>query len=114
MGDTPLVWSDVIPLGSNGSTQTLSVVEQALDSGASPPGFAQFLSREGIEYVVERNDLDLTATGAPPPAQVHQVLSETPGLTEVAAFGPFLPLHQVQEGVLPVYDSPGDTHLRPE
>jgi arabinofuranan 3-O-arabinosyltransferase len=110
---SPLVWSDVIPLGSNGSTQTLSAVERVLDSGTSAPGFAQFLARQGIAYVIERNDLNLTATGAPPPAQVHQVLSETAGLTEVAAFGPVLPRHQVQVGTLPLYNSPADTHLRP-
>jgi len=110
VGNTSLVWSDVISLGSNGSTQMLSTVERALDEGTSPPGLAQYLSREGIEYVVERNDLNLTTTGAPPPAQVHQVLSDTPGLTEVSSFGPILPEHQVQVGSLPVYDS--QSHLR--
>ena len=112
VGSTSLLWNDVIPLGSNGSTQTLTAVEQTLDYGISPPGFGQFLSREGIKYVIERNDLDWTATGAPPPAQVHQVLSETAGLTEVASFGPMLPQRQVQVGALPVYDSSAYTHLR--
>ena len=101
--------SDVIPLGSNGSTQTLNAVEQAFDSGTSPPGFAQFLAREGIRYVVERNDLNLSTTGAPPPAQVHQVLADTPGLTEVASFGPIIPKLRAQVGTLPVYDSPRDS-----
>jgi arabinofuranan 3-O-arabinosyltransferase len=74
---------------------------------------AQYLSQEGIEYVVERNDLDLKLTGAPPPAQVHQVLSETPGLTEVASFGKRLPADQVAFGTLPVYDLPTDLDLPP-
>ena len=108
----PILWSDVIPLGSNGSTQTLNAVEQAFDSGTSPPGFAQFLAREGIRYVVERNDLNLSTTGAPPPAQVHQVLADTPGLTEVASFGPIIPKLRAQVGTLPVYDSPRDSRLR--
>ena len=68
---------------------------------------------EGIKYVIERNDLDLAKSGAPPPAQVHQVLSETPGLTEVASFGPILPKSQVELGPLPVYNSIADVHLRP-
>jgi arabinofuranan 3-O-arabinosyltransferase len=113
VSDTSLEWRNVIPVASNGYIQTLDVVEQALDSGTSPPGLAQFLSREGINYVVEQNDLDVAATGAPPPVQVHQVLSETPGLTEVASFGPILPLKQVEFGSLPVYDSPQDLRLRP-
>ena len=54
---------------------------------ASPP----YLGRSGIDYVVERNDLDLASTAAIPPAQVHQVLSQTPGLVRVAGFGPFIP-----------------------
>jgi arabinofuranan 3-O-arabinosyltransferase len=91
----------------------LDTIEQVLASGTSPPGFAPFLSREGIKYVVERNDLNLTTTGAPPPGEVHQVLAETPGLVEVASFGPYLPRTQTAVGSLPVYDSRSYTHLRP-
>jgi arabinofuranan 3-O-arabinosyltransferase len=108
-----LEWRNIIPVGSNGYNQMLDAVEQALDSGTSTPGFAQYLGREGIDYVVERNDLNLVATGAPPPAQVHQVLSETPGLTEVASFGTFLPSSQTEFGNLPVYDSRSFQRLRP-
>ena len=108
-----LEWRNIIPIGSNGYNQMLDAVEQALDSGTSTPGLAQYLGREGINYVVERNDLNLAATGAPPPAQVHQVLSETPGLTEVASFGAFLPARQVEFGNLPVFDSPSFQRLRP-
>jgi arabinofuranan 3-O-arabinosyltransferase len=102
----------VIPLGSNGSTQTLTAIDRVLDGGTSPPGFSQFLSREGIEYVIERNDLNLAATGAPVPAQVHEVLSETPGLFEVASFGPLLTQRQTGIGAPNVYDAKADTHLR--
>jgi arabinofuranan 3-O-arabinosyltransferase len=108
-----LLWRDVVPLGSNGNDQMVDAVEQALDTGVSPPGLAQYLAREGIDYVVERNDLNLKLTGAPPPAQVHQVLEETHGLTQVASFGPYLPLSQVEHGPLPVYDSSSSLHLRP-
>jgi arabinofuranan 3-O-arabinosyltransferase len=106
-------WRNIIPFGSNGYNQMVDAVEQALDSGVSPAGLGQFLAREGIDYVVERNDLNLKATGAPPPAQVHQVLAETPGLKEVASFGPYVPTTQVEYGSLPVYDSFSYLHLRP-
>ena len=110
---TSVEWLNVIPIGSNGYVQMMQAVEQALDSGTAPAGLAEYLSREGINYVVERNDLNLSATGAPLPAQVHQVLSETPGLTEVASFGPYLPLTQVEYGSLPVYNSNSYLQLRP-
>ena len=113
VSDTSVEWRNVIPIASNGYIQMLDTVEQVLDNGTSTPGLAQYLSRQGIKYVVERNDLDLAKSGAPPPAQVHQVLSETPGLTEVASFGPILPKSQVQLGPLPVYNSMADVHLRP-
>ena len=90
----------------------LDAVEQALNDGTSPAGLANYLTREGVNYVVERNDLDLSTSGAPPPAQVHQVLTETPGLTQVASFGPYLSVNQVAGGRLPVYDSPTFLRLR--
>lgn len=112
VASTSQEWRNIIPIGSNGYIQMLDAVEQALDSGNSPAGLAQYLSREGIDYVIERNDLNLVATGAPPPAQVHQVLAESPGLTEVASFGPLLPGNQIAFGRLPVYDSPSYLKLR--
>jgi arabinofuranan 3-O-arabinosyltransferase len=110
---TSVTARSINPVGSAGNTDMLSTVESALDTGTTQPGLAQYLSRSGIDFVVERNDLDLRATGAPPPAQIHQVLSETPGLVEVAAFGPYLPKSQVAQGDLPVYDSPSYLRLRP-
>jgi arabinofuranan 3-O-arabinosyltransferase len=103
----------IIPLGSNGNTDMLSAVQNAIATGTAERGMAEYLSRSGISYVVERNDLNLTLTGAPPPAIVHQVLSETSGLTEVASFGPYLPVSQVAHGTLPVYNSPSSLRLRP-
>ncbi len=110
--DTSIEWRNLIPVGSNGYIQMLSAVESVLDSGTTAPGLSEYLSRGGIKYVVEQNDLNLKITGAPPPAQVHQVLSETNGLKEVASFGPKLAPAQVAYGSLPVYDSPADLRLR--
>lgn len=111
--NTAVEWRNLIPLGSNGNTQVLETVEQVLDSGTSPPGFAQYLSRQGIDYVVARNDLNFNATGAPPPLQVHEVLSETKGLREVASFGSFISPEQASEHDLPLFGSVTDDRLRP-
>ena len=112
LASTSVTVRSIIPLGSDSNTDMLSAVEDALATGTSQPGLAEYLSRSGIDFVVERNDLNLEATGAIPPAQVHQVLSETPGLVQVAAFGPSLPRSQVAQGDLPVYDSKSYVHLR--
>jgi arabinofuranan 3-O-arabinosyltransferase len=112
LASTSVTARSIIPLGSDGNTVMLSAVEDALAAGTSQPGLAEYLSRSGIDYVVERNDLNLEATGAIPPAQVHQVLSESSGLVQVAAFGPYLPRSQVAQGALPVYDSKSYAHLR--
>ena len=112
LASTSVTVRSIIPLGSDGNTAMLSAVEDALATGTSQPGLAEYLSRSGIDFVVERNDLNLKTTGAIPPAQVHQVLSQTPGLVLVAAFGPLLPRSQVTQGDLPVYDSNSSVHLR--
>ena len=112
LASTSVTARSIIPLGSNGNTGMLSTVEDVLATGTSSPGLAEYLARSGIDYVVERNDLNRTLTHSLPPAQVHQVLDETPGLTRVASFGPYLPLEQVADGELPVYDSASSRHLR--
>ena len=113
VSNTALQWRNLIPTASAGYIQTLDEVDRVLDTGTEEPGLPVYLARNGVKYVVERNDLNLNTTGAPPPAQVHQVLAETPGLTEVASFGPYLPSTQVQTGRLPLYDTASDVHLRP-
>ena len=113
VSNTSAMWRNIIPVSSNGNIQALDAVESVIDGGTAQAGLAQFLSTQGVKYVVERNDLDLPAVGGPPPAQVHQVLSETPGLTEVASFGRFVSPAQASYGSLPVFDSPADLRLRP-
>ena len=105
LSDTSVESRNLVPIGSEGYIQMLDAVETVLDNGITTPGLAEYLSRGGIRYVIERNDLNWRADGAPPPAQVHQVLSTTNGLKEVAAFGPVLGLTQVTNTVLPVYGS---------
>ncbi|MHB1585123.1 MAG: alpha-(1-_3)-arabinofuranosyltransferase domain-containing protein, partial [Acidimicrobiales bacterium] len=101
----------LVPTGSKGNDLVLGAVESSLDRGVPTPGMAAFLARAGIDYVVARNDLNLAATGAPPPAQVRQVLAETPGLRRVATFGPLVSRRQASPGPLDVYDVPDALHV---
>lgn len=103
LAGTSVTSRSIVPFGSNGNTQMLSVVEGIIDSGTPQPGLAQYLARSGIDYLVERNNLDVSATGAPHAAVVHQVLSETPGLVRVATFGPYVSTRLSKDGVLPVF-----------
>jgi arabinofuranan 3-O-arabinosyltransferase len=100
----------LVPVGSNGNDQILDSVESSLEQGVASPGMAQFLARSGFDYVVVRNDLDLSATKAPAPAQVRQVLSQTAGLKLVASFGPVISEAQANPSGLPVYDKSSTTH----
>jgi arabinofuranan 3-O-arabinosyltransferase len=103
----------IAPFGSDGNDGVMDAVDASLNSGVAEPGMAAYLARAGYDYVVVRNDLNLSATGAPPPAQVQQVLSETTGLRLVATFGPVISLSQAASGSLSVYDSvTADRHLR--
>ena len=112
LSNTDIEWRNLIPLGTSGYIQMLDAVETVLDNGISTPGLAEYLARGGVKYVIERNDLNWQTTGAPPPAQVHQVLSDTSGLTQVAAFGPHLKVKQAENSALPVYESAFPTALR--
>lgn len=109
---SPVTSRTIVPFGSDGNTQMLSAVEDAIDTGTPQPGLAAYLSRSGIDYLVERNNLDLPSTSAPPAAQVHQVLANTPGLRRVAAFGPFVSSHTTHVGVLPVFEFGNAPRLR--
>jgi arabinofuranan 3-O-arabinosyltransferase len=95
----------LVPFGSNGNDLVMDTVEASLDQGVVAPGMADYLARAGYDYVVVRNDLNLADINAPPPAQVQEVLSSTPGLRQVASFGPVISLQQAASSTLPVYDS---------
>jgi len=100
-------WSvrSLIPFGSNGNDQVLDTMEASLDQDVAQPRMADYLARAGFDYVVVRNDLDLTATQAPAPAQVRQVMSQTPGLKLVASFGPVISRHQANPSGFSIYDN---------
>jgi arabinofuranan 3-O-arabinosyltransferase len=93
--DEPMQWLSsanwavrgLIPDSSVGNIEVLDAVDHVLQSGVANRGLPAFLAQSGVRYVVERNDLG-PEVGAPSPLQVHDVLSETPGLSRVASFGP--------------------------
>lgn len=99
----------LIPFGSNGNDQVMDGLEASLDRGVPEPQMGAYLARAGYDYVVVRNDLDLAQTGAPPPAQVRQVLGATSGLKLVASFGPVVSRYQFNPSRLAVYD-PNDAN----
>jgi arabinofuranan 3-O-arabinosyltransferase len=104
--ESPWATRSIVALSSSGNIEMMDAVEAALEGGVSPPGLASFLASQGVDYIVARNDLDLVRTGAPPPAQVDQVLARTAGLRRVAQFGPPVPASQAERGSLGVFDIP--------
>ncbi|HUE08118.1 MAG TPA: alpha-(1-_3)-arabinofuranosyltransferase family protein [Acidimicrobiales bacterium] len=93
--DEPMQWLSsanwavrgLIPDSSEGNIEVLDAVDHILQGGEPNSGLSAFLAQSGVRYVVERNDLG-PEVGAPSPLEVHDVLSKTPGLKRVAAFGP--------------------------
>lgn len=77
-----------IPLVPAGHIRMLDAVEQQLASGTGSSALAAFLQRAGIGYLVVRNDLNYSALRAVPPAVVQASLENSPGLRQVAHFGP--------------------------
>ena len=112
LSTTSVEYRNLIPIGSQGYIQMLSAVETDLDNGIPTPGLAGYLSRGGVRYIIERNDLNWRVGGGPPPVQVHQVLTNTSGLEQVAAFGPVVGFPQVENAALPLYESPDAARLR--
>jgi arabinofuranan 3-O-arabinosyltransferase len=88
LAKTPWAVRDGIPLAPPGTIAMLDAVERRLSDGTGSPGLAPFLRMSGVDYLVVRNDLDLSWTGAADPALVHQALSASPGIRRLATFGP--------------------------
>src|SRR6202023_58322 len=85
--DEPMQWLSsgnwavrgLIPDSSEGNIEVLDAVDHVLQGGVPNSGLSAFLAQSGVRYLVERNDL-VPVVGAPSPLQVHDVLSQTPGL----------------------------------
>ena len=59
----------------------------AVRCGAALRGLADTLARQGISYVVVRNDLDPETSRSARPLLVHRAIEGSPGLSKVAQFG---------------------------
>lgn len=78
---------DSIPLTPPQTIRALDSVQRLFAAGRSSAGLADTLARQGISYVVVRNDLDPESSRSARPILVHHAIAGSPGLTEVAQFG---------------------------
>jgi arabinofuranan 3-O-arabinosyltransferase len=91
LAGAPWAVRDGAPLGAPGSTRLLDGLDARLATGEPSPAYADVLARAGIRFVLLRNDLDPDRSGSVRPAVVRAALAGSPGLTEVARFGPDQP-----------------------
>ena len=84
---TPWAVRGAIPLTPAGTIRALDAIEARLAAGRPSAGLASTLNRDGVRYVLVRNDLDYGATGSTRPLLVHAALIGSPGIQRVASFG---------------------------
>lgn len=97
---------DSIPLTPPQTIRALDSVQRLFAAGRPSAGLADTLARQGISYVVVRNDLDPDTSRSARPLLVHRAIDGSPGLTKVAEFG-----EPVGAGLLSGFIS--DSGLRP-
>lgn len=78
---------NAIPLAPSGNIRMLDGIEKRFAEGRGSAGFASYLRRNDIGFLVVRNDLR-PSTDVPEPVLVHEAIEESPGLERVARFGP--------------------------
>ena len=86
----PWTVRDGAPMTQPGYIRLLDAIETKLAEGRAAPDLAATLARSGIGYVILRNDLDAQASAATQLPFVRATLASSPGLREVARFGPDL------------------------
>lgn len=77
-----------IPLSNAGHIRWLDSLERRIADGQGGSDLAGSLTDGGVRYLVVRNDLSYGPAGATRPLEVHSALSDTPGVSLVASFGP--------------------------
>lgn len=85
---SPWALRSQIPLGSEGNTRIMDAVEDVLADGRGSPGLADFLARSGHRFLLLRNDIDRSTTGAPPVTMIRDALARSPGIERITTFGP--------------------------
>ena len=106
LGESPWGVRDSIPLTPPQTIRALDSVQRLLAAGRPSPGLAETLARQGISYVVVRNDLDPDTSRSARPLLVHRAIDGSEGLQKVAQFG-----EPVGPGTLAGFIS--DSGLRP-
>ncbi|MCW2689330.1 MAG: type protein [Mycobacterium sp.] len=87
LGDSPWGVRDSIPLTPPQTIRALDSVQRLLAAGRPSAGLADTLARQGISYIVVRNDLDPESSRSARPILVHRAIDGSPGLVKVAQFG---------------------------
>jgi arabinofuranan 3-O-arabinosyltransferase len=78
---------DSIPLTPPQTIRALDSVQRLFAAGRPSAGLADTLARQGISYVVLRNDLDPETSRSARPILVHRAIEGSPRLQKVAQFG---------------------------
>ncbi|MGZ4528048.1 MAG: alpha-(1-_3)-arabinofuranosyltransferase domain-containing protein [Mycobacterium sp.] len=87
LGSSPWGVRDSIPLTPPQTIRALDSVQRLFAAGRPSAGLADTLARQGISYVVLRNDLDPDTSRSARPILVHRAVEGSPGLQKVAQFG---------------------------
>ncbi|WP_239591520.1 alpha-(1-_3)-arabinofuranosyltransferase domain-containing protein [Mycolicibacterium tusciae] len=87
LGDSAWGVRDSIPLTPPETIRALDSVQRLFAAGRPSAGLADTLARQGISYVVVRNDLDPETSRSARPILVHRAIEGSPGLERVAQFG---------------------------
>jgi arabinofuranan 3-O-arabinosyltransferase len=87
IGESPWGVRDSIPLNPPETIRALDSVQRLFAAGRPSAGLADTLARQGISYVVVRNDLDPDTSRSARPILVHRAIDGSPGLTKAAQFG---------------------------
>ncbi|MGZ8778034.1 MAG: alpha-(1-_3)-arabinofuranosyltransferase domain-containing protein, partial [Mycobacterium sp.] len=106
LGDSAWGVRDSIPLTPPETIRALDSVQRLFAAGRPSAGLADTLARQGISYVVVRNDLDPEMSRSARPVLVHRAIEGSPDLARVAQFG-----DPVGPGTLPGFIT--DSGLRP-
>jgi arabinofuranan 3-O-arabinosyltransferase len=78
---------DSIPLTPPQTIRALDSVQRLFAAGRPSAGLADTLARQGISYVVVRNDLNPETSRSARPVLVHQAIEGSGGLVKKAQFG---------------------------
>ncbi|MCV7445351.1 DUF3367 domain-containing protein [Mycobacterium paraense] len=87
LGSSPWGVRDSIPLTPPQTIRALDSVQRLFAAGQPSAGLADTLARQGISYVVLRNDLDPETSRSARPILVHRAVEGSPRLQKVAQFG---------------------------